>query len=194
MPPTNTDWLEQILQANRDFCDRIDADRIPKEGASCPYAIITCMDPRVNLEAVGIPPFSQDGQLNSQVKIIRTLGAGPEYRSLLVGIHLAGFKEIAVIVHTDCGSSVAYQKIDTLMENMQNTLSPSKFKELKDSIGEPFSQRLLEWLGAFQDPRAAVRKQVQAIKDHPLAPPDLIVHGLLYDLSSGTIELITGTG
>lgn len=193
MTSTNTEWLQQIIQANEDFRARIAPDNITKEAAPCPYAIITCIDPRVNLESVGIAPFSPDGRANSQVKIIRTAGATPEYRSLLMGIHLAGFKEIAVIVHTDCGMSLAHQKIDTIIDSMRKRISPAKFQEFQDSIGRPFRENLLEWFGAFQDPRAAVKKQVQAIKNHPIAPADLIVHGLLYNVSSGKVELITST-
>ena len=36
----------------------------------------------------------------------------------------------------------------------------------------------------------AVRKEVQAIKDHPFTPGSLIVHGLVYDLPSGAIEVV----
>ncbi len=193
MITTNTEWLQQILQANRDFCARIDPDKITKQATACPYAIITCIDPRVNLESVGIAPFSPDGQANSQVKVIRTAGAGAEYRSLLMGIHLAGFKEIAVILHTDCGISQAHQEIDTLIKNMRKKLSPASFQEFQDSLGQPFRENLLEWLGTFRDPRAAVRKQVRDIKDHPIAPADLIVHGLLYEVSAGRVELIVTT-
>jgi carbonic anhydrase len=148
------------------------------------------MDPRVNLAAVGVSPFEPTGKIQSQVRVIRTLGSIAEERSLVVGIHLAGFKEIAVIMHTDCGCSLAYFKIDTLIGNMQSNLSTEKWNEFKGQVGEPVRDRLREWLHAFQDPRQAVRKEVQAIKDHPFAPASLIVHGLVYDLSSGAIEVV----
>jgi carbonic anhydrase len=148
------------------------------------------MDPRVNLAAVGIRPFEPTGEIQSQVRVIRTLGGIADERSLVVGIHLAGFKEIAVVMHTDCGCSVAYSKIDTLIENMESNLSPHKWEEFKKLVGEPIRDKLREWLHAFQDPRQAVRKEVQAIKAYPLAPESLVVHGLVYDLSSGAIEVV----
>ena len=45
-------------------------------------------------------------------------------RSLIIGIHLAGVKEIALIGHTDCGGCLAFARIDTIIEHMQQTLRP----------------------------------------------------------------------
>jgi len=183
-------WLDSILDKNKKFRQGIRADLLPTERQPCPYAVVTCMDPRVNLSAAGILPFEPTGEIQSQVRVIRTLGAIAEDRSLVVGIHLAGFKEIAVVMHTDCGCSLAYSKIDTLIDNMRSNLSPQKWEEFKKVVGEPIRDKLRECLHAFQDPRHAVRKEVQAIKDSPFVPESLVVHGLVYDLSSGAIEVV----
>ena len=183
-------WLEEIREANGRFKEKVDIDVLPTERQPCPYAILTCMDPRINLEAAGIKPFKCSGELKSQVRVIRTLGGISEDRSLVVGIHLAGFKEIAVVMHTDCGCSLAHSKIDTLIKNMQSNLSPEKWEGFKKFVGDPLRDRLREWLHAFEDPRKAVRKEVEAIKDHSFAPESLVVHGLVYDLSSGAIEVV----
>ncbi len=42
----------------------------------------------------------------------------------------------------------------------------------------------LEWLHAFQDPREAVKKEVETIKESPFVPETLVLHGLVYDLPS----------
>lgn len=183
-------WLDEIVNENEKFAKVITTDQLPTERQPCPYAVVTCMDPRVNLDAAGIRPFKPTGAIQSQVRVIRTLGGIADERSLVVGIHLAGFKEIAVLMHTDCGCSVAYKKIDTLIENMESNLSPHKWEEFKKLIGEPIRDNLREWLHAFQDPRQAVRKEVQAIKGHPFVPESIVVHGLVYDLSSGAIEVV----
>lgn len=183
-------WLDSILEENGKFRQGIRTDLLPTERQPCPYAVVTCMDPRMNLAAVGIRPFEPTGEIQSQVRVIRTLGGIAEERSLVVGIHLAGFKEIAVVMHTDCGCSLAYSKIDTLIDNIQSNLSPHKWEEFKKLVGEPIRDKLREWLHAFQDPRQAVRKEVQVIKGHPFAPESLVVHGLVYDLSSGAIEVV----
>ena len=183
-------WLDTILEENKKFIEAIDADALPTQRQPYPYGVVTCMDPRVNLAAAGVPPFQSTGELQSQVRIIRTLGGMADKRSLVVGIHLAGLKEIAVIMHTDCGCSLAYSKIDTLIGNMETKLHPEKWQEFKKLVGEPIREKLIEWLHAFEDPRAAVRKEVEAIKSYPFVPETLIVHGLVYDLSSGTIEIV----
>lgn len=183
-------WLNTMLKENEKFQAKVRTDLLPTERQPCPYAVVTCMDPRVNLNAAGILPFEPTGEIRSQVRVIRTLGAIAEQRSLVVGIHLAGFKEIAVVMHTDCGCSLAYSKIDTLMQNMEANLSPEKWEKFKTFVGEPARDKLIEWLHAFEDPRRAVRKEVQAIKAHPFAPESLIVHGLVYDLSSGALEVV----
>lgn len=183
-------WLDTILEENKKFREAINTDALPTQRQPYPYGIVTCMDPRVNLAAAGVPPFRSTGEIQSQVRIIRALGGMADKRSLVVGIHLAGLKEIAVIMHTDCGCSLAYSKIDTLIRNIETNLHPEKWQEFKNLVGEPIREKLIEWLHAFEDPRAAVRKEVEAIKSYPFVPETLIVHGLVYDLSSGTIEIV----
>jgi carbonic anhydrase len=148
------------------------------------------MDPRVNLAAAGVLPFRLTGEIQSQTRVIRTLGGIADKRSLVVGIHLAGLKEIAVIMHTDCGCSLAYSKIDTIIENMQANLSPDRWEKFTETIGEPLREKLREWLQAFQEPNEAVKKEVEAIKGYPFVPESLIVHGLVYDLATGKIQIV----
>lgn len=183
-------WLKEICEANGRFREQADIDILPTERQPCPYAVVTCMDPRVNLESIGIQPFTLNGELRSQIRVIRTIGGMGENRSLVVGIHLAGFKEIAVIMHTDCGCSLAYHKVDKIIENMEATLGANKLTDVKKTIGEPFRENLLEWLHAFQDPREAVKKEVETIKESPFVPETLIIHGLVYNLLSGSIEVV----
>ena len=86
----NIKWVDKILKDNENFRKRIDVQLLPTIREPCPFAIITCMDPRVNLDSVGVLPFSKNGEIGSQVRIIRTLGGISENRSLVVGIFLGG--------------------------------------------------------------------------------------------------------
>ncbi|MCG8569529.1 MAG: hypothetical protein MJB14_05270 [Spirochaetes bacterium] len=183
-------WLDTILAENKNFRQSVSQEALPTERELCPYAVITCMDPRVNLSSIGVLPFDTSGQIQSQVRIIRTLGGIAESRSLVVGIHLAGFKEIAVLMHSDCGCSVAYSKIDKMIENLESNLTPTKLEKFKKEIGVPFRENLIDWLGAFEDPKNAVIKEVMALKQNSFIPDGLIIHGLVYDLSSGGIEVV----
>ncbi len=183
-------WLDTLLTANAEFRARIDPAKLPTQRTPGTVAVITCMDPRVNLEAIGIPQFAPNGEEHSAVRVIRTIGAMAEERSLIVGIFLAGIHEIAVLMHTDCGCCAAFAKIDTIVERMHQNVDASRLQPFKAEIGEPFAERLRVWLKAFSDPRQAVLREVEAIQALPYAPPQLVVHGLVYDLASGSMDVV----
>lgn len=183
-------WLKEISKSNYHFLVNVNTNVLPTLRQPCPYAVITCMDPRINLEAVGIAAFKPDGALQSQIRVIRTIGGIAEDRSLVIGIHLAGFKEIAVVMHTDCGCSLAYHNLEKIVQSMEKSLGLEKMAALKNHIGEPFRDNLLAWLQAFEDPKDAVKKEVERIKNASFTPGSLIVHGLVYDLPSGRVDII----
>ena len=190
MEELSAPWLDSVLESNAVFRGRIEPDRVPVERKPWPYAVITCMDPRVNLEAVGLPPFLSSGEVQSHARVIRTLGGFVEERSLAVGIHLAGFKELAIVMHSDCGCSLAYSRIDAIIENMKKSLGAHRFSEFTRTIREPFREGLLSWLKAFQDPREAVKGEAARVKSLPFVPESFIVHGLVYDLATGSVEVV----
>ena len=183
-------WLENMNKANERFKSQVDENLLPVNREPCPYAVVTCMDPRINLEAIGIGPFAPTGQIDSHVRVIRTIGGLHDIRSLIIGIHLAGFKEIAVIMHTDCGCSLALQKIDTIISNMISNLTGTQFESVKSIVGEPFEENLVDWLGAFEDPYAAVVNEVENIRKSVFIPKSLIVHGIVYDLATGGMDIV----
>jgi carbonic anhydrase len=148
------------------------------------------MDPRVNLGAFGMPAFGENGEGTSSVRIIRTIGAIPESRSLIIGLFLAGIREIAIVMHTDCGCCLAFSKIDSIIQNMQDALTESQWHTFKKEIGEPFPKRFITHLHAFEDPRAALEQEIKSLKQQPFIPKDLVAHGLLYELTTGRLEVI----
>lgn len=183
-------WLDTVLLENARFRERARPHKLPVQRMPGSVAIITCMDPRVNLEALGIAPFTPEGEGRSSVRVIRTVGAMAEPRSLVIGLFLAGIREIAVVMHTDCGCCLAFAKVDTIVEQMQKHLTPAQWQEFHHVLGEPFRENLRAWLKAFADPREAVQREVAAIKSLPFVPQQVIVHGLLYELASGNLETV----
>ncbi len=183
-------WLGKILQKNQQFRHRVSPDTLPTERTPGALVVITCMDPRVNLEAIGIPGFASDGSGGSPVRIIRTIGAMAEPRSLVIGMFLAGIREFVVLMHTDCGCSLAHSKLDVIVENVEKRLSSAKLQAFKAMIGEPFDRQLADWLKVFAEPRQAVQDEVASIRSLSYLPDDVIVHGLLYDLASGGVEVV----
>src|SRR5215475_13384121 len=128
MSETGLRWLDTIILANAKFRGRVQPDKLPVQRTPGSVAVITCMDPRVNLEAMGIPGFTEAGEGQSSVRVIRTAGAMAEPRSLVIGIFLAGIQEIALVIHTDCGCCLAFSRIDSIIENMQKHLTPSQWQ------------------------------------------------------------------
>ena len=182
-------WLETIKNENQRFTQRVKVKDLPTARAPGP-AVITCMDPRVNLAAIGIPGFADNGSNDSAVRIIRTIGAMAEERSLIIGMFLANISEFVVLMHTDCGGCLAYKNIDVMISRMQERLPEDKFTHFKQTLGEPFREKLLSHLKAFEDPYEAVTKEVDAIKTLSYAPDDIVVHGLVYTLETGEAEVV----
>lgn len=183
-------WLDMILSENTKFRARVGPDKLPAQRMPGTFAVITCMDSRVNLEAIGIPQASAAGEITSSIRIIRTIGAMAESRSLIVGIFLAGIREIAIVMHTDCGCCLAYSKIDTIVSNLEKNLTEVQLQTFRESIGEPFRENLRKWLRAFEDPREALKREVAELKSLSFMPQQLVIHGLLYELASGNIDLV----
>ncbi|MEZ4272389.1 MAG: hypothetical protein R3C68_13480 [Myxococcota bacterium] len=47
-----------------------------------------------------------------------------------------------------------------------------------------------EWLGAFRETANNVKRVVSQIRENPLIPDDVPVHGLVFDPHSGKLELV----
>ena len=185
-----TRWLDSIIDENRRFRAKIRTEALPVKRTPGSVGVITCMDPRVNLEAIGIPQFGTNGESESPVRIVRSIGAMSESRSLVIGTFLAGIREFAILMHTDCGCCLAFSKVDIIIENLRKRLSPPKFEQFQAEVGEPFRENLIRWLKAFEDPREAVRDEIAAMRKLSYVPDDVMFHGLLYDLGSGAVEVV----
>ena len=187
---TEPRWLDQVKLENGRFRKRIVSSQLPVQRAQSSIAVITCMDPRVNLAAIGIAPFGETGEAHSVIRVIRTIGAMADPRSLVIGVFLAGIRELAIVMHTDCGCCLAHSKIDLIADNLQKGLTAAQVQDFRKSIGEPFSDRLRLWLKAFQSPADAVKQEIAAIRAYPFVPQSIILHGLIYELATGHVEVV----
>lgn len=183
-------WLDTLLARNSAFRARINPASLPVARTPGRVGLITCMDPRINLEGIGIDPFRPGGECDSDVRVIRTIGGIPEDRSLIVGIHLAGIREFAIVMHTDCGNCLAKQRISVIAENLQRNLSAPAYHHLRDRIGEPWPDSLIEYLRAFDEPTKAVVRAATELRDNPIVPQDTIIHGLVYTLTTATLDVV----
>ncbi len=107
----------------------------------------------------------------------------------MVGIHLAGIDEWAVVMHTDCGAVLAWEKINSLVDNLARVVDGGE-GGLRGRVDDSAAETLREDLLLFKDPRSAVVAEVERIRAMPFVGPDIMIHGLVLDLSSGTLELV----
>ncbi len=180
--------LEQVLEANTGFVDewkkRKELQNVPAVSKipSKELAIFTCMDTRLVdfLEgAMGIQ--------RGEAKVIKNAGNtlthpfGVVIRSLVMAIYALGVKELIVIGHLDCGMSTA--TADDLKEKMiARGISPEAIKLVEGALSQ--------WVDTFHHPIENVAEVVKTIRENPLIPKDVPVHGLIFDPDDGRLDLI----
>ena len=177
--------LEEMLSFNHEFVKKTAkrfAHNLPSKIPSRELAIFTCMDTRlVNflLPAIGVK--------RGEAKVIQNAGntlSGPlcaTIRSFIVSIFELGVKEIVVIGHLDCGLSKL--TFPHLVEKMiSRGISPHALKMVE--------KELADWVDQFQDPVHNVIEVVEKIRNHPLIPKDVSVHGLMFNPYTGQLGVV----
>jgi carbonic anhydrase len=148
--------------------------------------IITCMDTRL----VELLPKAM-GIRNGDVKMIKIAGAvvshpfGSVMRSILVAVYQLGAEEIAVVGHHGCGFT-ALSPDEVLQKARARGITPNTLTDLNDGGVD-----LRKWLTGFESPQAGVLASVEMIRNHPLLPKDIVVHGLIMDPATGKLDVLT---
>ncbi|HJV05889.1 MAG TPA: carbonic anhydrase [Chromobacteriaceae bacterium] len=178
--------LNTILEHNRAFVEnreyeKFKTDKFPDKG----LAILSCMDARM----VELLPKSM-GLKNGDVKLIKNAGAlvthpwGSVMRSLIVAVYELRAEEICVVAHRDCGMR-AIDPERVLQHAVDRGISPDTITTLRAAGID-----LDTWLQGFDNVNDSVRHTVQTIRNHPLLPKDIPVHGLVIHPSTGRLEVI----
>ncbi len=180
--------VSDILDYNEKFVDQkkyekyLTADRYPEKKV----AILTCMDTRL----VELLPKALNLR-NGDAKIIKNAGAiltqpfGSAMRSILIGIHEMGVKEVLVIGHHGCG-----------MTQLDSASLVEKFKKngISDTVLETLENsgiRMERFLRGFECPEDGVKHSIEIIRKHPLVPSFVPVHGFLIHPDTGKLEVIS---
>ncbi|RLT23908.1 MAG: carbonic anhydrase [Chloroflexi bacterium] len=171
----------QSFVASRSYEQFQTDDRFPDKG----LAVLACMDARL----VELLPKAM-GIKNGDAKIIKNAGAlvtspwGSVMRSLLVAVYSLRAEEICVVAHHDCGmATIDPQHILTLAH--ERGISHDTITTLRYA-GIDFES----WLKGFDNVEASVRSTVSIIKNHPLLPKDVPVHGLVIHPDTGRLDMI----
>src|SRR6185369_17755054 len=103
-------------------------------------------------------------------------------RSILVAVYELDAREILIIGHHDCGmSGLSCSRI--IEKARARGISDDIFHTLENSGIE-----LNRWLVGFDKVEDGVRQSVKLVRNHPLLPKDVPVHGLLIHPVTGKLE------
>ena len=179
--------LNEILSFNEKFVtDKQYEPYITTKFPDKKIVILSCMDTRL----VELLPKAMNLR-NGDVKIVKSAGAilnhpfGGIMRSLLVAIYELQAEEVYVIGHYDCGMSAVDP--DIMIGHM---LERGISQDTVDTITYS-GINLRSWLRGFGDVRTSVMKSVDLVRNHPLTPPGIKVHGLIIDPSTGRLDVVT---
>ena len=94
-------------------------------------------------------------------------------RSIIVAVYQLDADEVFVIGHYDCGMTGL---------NSETVISKAKYRGISDDVIETLGHSgidLKRWLTGFNHVREGIEKSVNIIRNHPLLPKNLPVHGLI---------------
>lgn len=176
--------LNEVLDANAnyaaEFGDKGALAMPPARG----FAILTCMDARLD-------PAGYAGLAEGDAHVIRNAGgraSDDAIRSLVISYKLLGTKEWFVIHHTNCG--MEFFTDDVMRGLLANSLDTADLTEkgFVDVGTGPGSSEgdFIDWL-TIADQAKSVAADVKRIRNHPLVPARIPIHGFIYDVSSGRL-------
>lgn len=178
--------LEEILAYNKSFVENKEYEKYKtSKYPTKKIVILSCMDTRLT----ELLPRALNIK-NGDVKLIKNAGAvvahpfGSIMRSILVAIYELEANEVFVIGHHGCGMS----NIDT--SNTFNKIIARGISEHTISTLEYAGVNLKNWLHGFGDIHDSVNESVLIIRNHPLMPKDVFIHGLIIDPETGALELV----
>jgi len=164
-PPTG---FEDLLAANAAYAAQFaygGFDGIAHAG----IGVVTCMDSR-------IPPLEMLGLKAGDAKVLRSAGGRVTeltLSGLVLGVQLLGVRRIMIIPHTRC--AMAAMTEDELRAKVEV------------AAGKPAGYLPL---AVVPDQLEGLRRDVTAVREHPLIGDDILVGGFMYDVDSGRLTQI----
>lgn len=148
------------------------------------FAILTCMDARID-------PAKLAGLAEGDAHVIRNAGgraSDDAIRSLVISYKLLGTHEWFVIHHTDCGMLLFTD--DVMRDLLAQSLTTATFDGAKwtdpGGGGGSHAGDFIDWL-AIKDLAASVVVDVERIRQHPLVPRAIPIHGYIYEVTTGRL-------
>ncbi|GAB7387799.1 carbonic anhydrase [Bacillaceae bacterium] len=178
--------LYEILEYNRAFLERKEYEKYQTtKFPNKKMVILSCMDTRLT----ELLPRAMNLK-NGDAKLIKNAGAvithpfGSIMRSILVAVYELQAEEVFVIGHYGCGMG-NIQPRETLRKMKERGIAEETFSTLAYAGID-----LESWLHGFDSVTESVRKSVELVRNHPLLPSDIAVHGLVIDPETGKLDLV----
>jgi carbonic anhydrase len=186
MNTKDTKRLDEILKYNNKFVkDKKYEEYTTTKNPNKKLVILSCMDTRLT----ELLPKAMNIK-NGDAKIIKNAGAtimhpfGSIIRSIIVAIYEFNAEDVMVVGHHGCGMS----NLNT--ESIMNKIMDRGVS--KETISTLYNSGIDvgKWLHGFETVEESVKESVNAIKNHPLIPRDVNIHGLIIDPHTGSLEVV----
>jgi carbonic anhydrase len=181
--------LSEVLDANAKYAGSFGEKGKLAMPPARHFAILTCMDARLD-------PAKYAGLAEGDAHVIRNAGgraSDDAIRSLVISYKLLGTQEFFVIHHTNCGMEFFTNDVirDLLNSSLETAeLSSSGFRDVGKGPGNRAGE-YIEWL-TIKNQKQSVLDDVARIRNHPLVPKSIPVHGYIYDVTSGKLLEVEG--
>jgi carbonic anhydrase len=178
--------LTDLIEHNKQFVDnKVYEQFLTTKFPDKRMVIVTCMDTRLT----ELLPRAMNLR-NGDAKIIKNAGAvvthpfGSVMRSIIVAVYELAAEEIFVIGHHECG--MIGLNAQHVLERAQQRGVSKEMIETLDHAGIDMNR----FLRGFDDVQDSVMNSVKLIRNHPLLPNNLAVHGLIIHPQTGLLDLI----
>ncbi|MCU5454589.1 carbonic anhydrase [Bacillus cereus] len=179
--------LQEILSFNEHFVEN--KEYAPREATKMPkkrMVVVSCMDARL-IELLTKALDIHDGD----AKVIRNAGGkiasafDSVMQSVVASVYDLNADEIFLIGHHRCGASQTNPK-GTLQKILDRGVASSEILSAIEYAGID----LEKWLFGFDDVCDSTQANVDLVRNHPLIPKDVPVHGLVIDPHTGKLDVV----
>lgn len=173
-------YNEQFV-ANKKYV-KYETDSIPNKR----MVVFTCMESRL----VELLPKALNIQ-NGDVKMLKNAGAiirkpfDSIMKSILVAVYDLKAHEVAVVGHHDCGMS----HVDTTSLRKRMTEESGILENTIETL-EYAGIDFHEEFHGFDTVEESIQQSVHIIRNHPLLPKHVKVHGLVIDPGTGKVDVV----
>jgi carbonic anhydrase len=165
--------IDEAIKANRKYARKHDPKLAQRPAPK--IAVVTCMDPRLsNLpDILGLP--------HADIDVIRT--GGPAVTEdvlgeLVVSTRVLGTTEILLLNHTGCGFT-------TFTDAELNAKLAAE-----TGVSSPAPMHFF----SYKDPDQNTREQIEKVRSHPWIDKGIPVRGFVFDMETGLLREVAGTG